>query len=298
MRNTSRINIDNAQIFSHAYVNSVQQGDGLPIVLLHGIAASLHDWDELVPELIAQGYAVYALDLLGHGASAKPDSRAYQIDWLFEHLVGWVDSLCLAQEITFIGHSLGGYLALEFARHYPQQTRGLVLSNPFYKPSQLSPLLRLSYRRPRLNSLIIERTPHWLWRMIIDATSLSLGRTAGALYYLPEKVRSQTAQDYRRTAPGVYNLPNTMSDLTSGLPGIEIPSLVIWGDHDLTLNPDSFDQLVKSLANAEGKLIRGAGHVAHQSNPAEFNQVVLDFMTRFGSRQSKNGSSTEYASKD
>jgi len=50
-------------------VNFVSQGKGAPVVMIHGLAASLHDWDFLLPRLTEAGYAGYALDLLGHGDS-------------------------------------------------------------------------------------------------------------------------------------------------------------------------------------------------------------------------------------
>jgi len=169
-----------------SHVNYVHLGTGAPVILLHGIAASLHDWDELIPDLVINQYAAYALDLLGHGESAKPDSRNYHVDWLFGHLVEWIASLDLNERIVLIGHFLGAYLALEYARRFPAHTRGLILSSPFYKVEQLSALLRFSYRRPALNSIIVERIPQWLFRAIIDATSLSLGRKEGTTYNLPE----------------------------------------------------------------------------------------------------------------
>ena len=56
---------DNVSIPTTA--NFVQHGSGTPVILVHGIAASLHDWDDLIPELAKNGHASYALDLLGHG---------------------------------------------------------------------------------------------------------------------------------------------------------------------------------------------------------------------------------------
>ena len=53
-------------------INYVQAGEGAPVIMLHGLAASLHDWDALLPALARAGYAGYALDILGHGDSAKP----------------------------------------------------------------------------------------------------------------------------------------------------------------------------------------------------------------------------------
>ena len=257
--------------------NFVHQGKGPPVIMIHGVAASLHDWDDLVPELANDGYASYALDLLGHGDSPKLDSRAYQMDWLFEHFSSWMKSLRLTQPAILVGHSMGGYLALEYARRVSAWTRGLVLVNPLYSLRQLPALLRRTYRRPHLSSFIVERTPQWIFRMIVDMTSMAIGHSRSALHSLPERVRAQTALDYARTAPGVYHVPNTGEDLTPHLPSISFPTLVVWGDRDQTLSPASFPKLVSAMPRAVGKSIH-AGHVPHQSNPEEFNQMVKEFL--------------------
>ncbi|HEY2981292.1 MAG TPA: alpha/beta hydrolase [Anaerolineales bacterium] len=257
--------------------NFIQVGQGRPIVLIHGLAASLHDWDELIPELASAGYAASALDLLGHGDSGKPDSRAYQMAWLFEHLTRWIDSLELTQPPVLIGHSLGGYLALEYARRFASRTRGLVLVDPFYRADQLPALLRGSGRGRELNMFMVERAPEWLFRVIIDATSLSMGHSAGGAHQLPVHVRAQTALDYKRTAPGTYHIPGMLGDLTPHLADIVQPTLVVWGERDSTLAPASFPQLIARLPNARGKSLR-SGHVPHQSHAAEFNQLVMEFL--------------------
>lgn len=263
-----------------ATANYVHQGEGPPIILIHGFAASLHDWDELVPELAGSGYASYALDLLGHGDSPKPDSRAYHMDWLFEHFLSWMKSLHLTEPAVLIGHSLGGYIALEYARRVSAWTRGLVLVNPLYTLRQLPPLLRRTYHRPHLNSFIVERTPRWIFRMIVDMTSMAMGRGNGVLHALPEHIRAQTARDYARAAPGIYNVPNTWQDLTPHLPSISLPTLVVWGDRDQTLLPAFFPKLVNAMPRAVGKCMQ-AGHILHQSNVEEFNQMVKEFLREF-----------------
>ena len=259
--------------------NFVQQGNGTPVVMIHGVAASLHDWDDLIPELTQNGYASYALDLLGHGDSPKPASRAYQMDWVFEHFLHWMTSLRLTESAIFIGHSLGGYIALEYARRFSAWTRGLILVNPFYSRLQLPPLLRRSYSNRNLRGVIAEKTPQWMFRAIVDVTSRAMGHSAGALHSLPEHIRAQTALDYTRTAPGVYNIPNVLTDLTGHLSSISIPTLVVWGDRDQTLAPLSFPRLVDAMPHAEGRTVR-AGHVPHQSNAEEFNAMVLEFLRK------------------
>ena len=257
--------------------NYIHQGTGTPIIMIHGIAASLHDWDDLIPDLTANGYASYALDLLGHGDSPKPDSRAYHIDWVFDHFIHWMTSLRLTEPAILIGHSLGGYIALEYARRFSAWTRGLILVSPFYSLSQLPLLLRRTYRHPTLSSMISLQLPEWIFRFVVDVTSVSLGHSSGAIHSLPEHVRAQTAFDYTRTSAGVYNVPNTMKDLTEYLPSISLPSLVVWGSRDQTLAPSSFAKMTERMPRAEGRSIR-AGHVPHQSDAKEFNEMVMEFL--------------------
>lgn len=257
--------------------NFIQTGTGAPVVLIHGIAASLHDWDDLVPELSQHGFTSYALDLLGHGDSPKLDSRAYQMDWLFDHFAHWMRSLRLTEPAILIGHSLGGFLALEYARRFSAWTRGLVLINPFYSISQLPFFIRHTYRRPHLSSYVVGRTPNWMFRLIVDMSSLAIGHSTGALHSLPERIRQQTAIDYARTSPGVYHIINHGLDLSDYLASISIPALVVWGDRDKTLSPHSFERLVNQMPRATGKFLR-AGHVPHQSNASEFNQIALEFL--------------------
>ena len=257
--------------------NFVQQGNGTPVIMIHGLAASLHDWDDLIPDLTKHGYASYALDILGHGDSPKPASRAYRMEWLYEHFEHWMRSLRLTEPAIVIGHSLGGYIALEYARRVSAWTRGLILVDPFYSLLQLPVLLRRTYRHPTLSGFVTGRLPEWVFRIVVDLTSVGMGHSSGALHALPEHIRAQTALDYTRTASGVYNIPNTAQDLTDQLHTISKPTLVVWGERDQTLAPKSFHKMVELMPHATAKSVR-AGHVPHQSNADWFNEQVLEFL--------------------
>jgi pimeloyl-ACP methyl ester carboxylesterase len=247
--------------------------------MVHGLAASLHDWDMLLPALATDRYAGYALDILGHGDSVKPQQLDhYTSDSVFEHMQGWIDSLKLNEPAILIGHSLGGYLSLQYTLHYPERVRALVLVNPFYTQGQLPAMLRVFLRRPLINTKLIERTPYWLFRLLIDVTSLQYGNSNEKLHTLPENVRIQTALDYKRAAPGIYNIPRTLRDLAPDLYRITQPTLVIWGARDQTINPDTFPLLVEHLPNAHGEIMTICGHVPHQCHAKEFNQNVFRFL--------------------
>jgi pimeloyl-ACP methyl ester carboxylesterase len=270
-------NIVQDNLFIPVHANYVQRGSGTPVILIHGLAASLHDWDDLIPDLAANGYAAYAADLLGHGDSPRLEARTYQMDWVFDHFSNWMRSLRLTEPAILVGHSLGGHVALQYARRVSAWTRGLVLVNPFYSRSQLPRLIRKTYGHTRLSELLIGKVSEKWLRFFVDVSSVAMGHSVGALRGLPERIREQTILDYKRTAPGVYYIPSAISDMNESLREINTPALVVWGDRDRTLAPSSFTRLVDVLPKARGEVLR-AGHVPHQSHTEEFNQVVLKFL--------------------
>ncbi len=262
-------------------VNFVQAGEGSPLIMIHGLAASLHDWDDLIPAAAENGYASYAFDLLGHGDSYKPeDVKDYNVDEVYAHMVEWIDSLDLDEPPVLIAHSLGSYLALIHALRTPEQVRALVLTNPFYDIRQLSPTMQIVSRHQLLNTRLIESTPYWMFRALVDLSSMKFNFGGGSnnSYLLSEEIRNQTALDYKRADAGIFNLPRTLHDLTPNLPSLEKKTLVIWGYNDRTLNPPSFSELVELLPNARGIQINACGHVPHQCHAREFNEYVFEFL--------------------
>jgi pimeloyl-ACP methyl ester carboxylesterase len=273
-------------------VNFVQQGVGSPVILTHGLAASLHDWDDLLPELADSGYAGYALDLLGHGESYKPTHHhEYTFETVFEHFSAWIDSLFFADSLTpadslhrpdsliLVGHSLGGGLSLQYALRYPERVRALVLVNPFYDIRQLPPILQLAFRRRLINTTLIERAPYRLFRFFVDMTSVNFYVGNRETHVLPEHIRYQTALDYTRAASGIYNIPRTLPDLTSDLSRIHQPTLLLWGGRDQSLAPESFPKIEGKLPNiVASHKFPICGHVPHQCHPEQLNPHVMRFL--------------------
>ncbi len=99
-------------------------GEGHPIVLLHSGGTDLRDWTYLTP-LLTKDYKVVTFDVRGIGKSPSPNEKANY----FEDLLLLIDHLEL-EKATLVGHSIGGQIATEFALHYPEKVKDLILIAP------------------------------------------------------------------------------------------------------------------------------------------------------------------------
>src|SRR5947208_3393614 len=99
-------------------------GSGPPILLIHGMASSSTTWNSVIPLLTDYG-TIIAPDLPGHGGSTNPGG-----DYSLGAHASWVRDLMIALDIpaaTFVGHSLGGGVAMQTAYQFPDRTERLVL---------------------------------------------------------------------------------------------------------------------------------------------------------------------------
>ncbi len=113
-----------------AYMDVAPAGapNGKTVLLLHGKNFYGSYWEGTIAALTAAGYRVVVPDQLGFGKSSKPD-LAYSFDLLASNTAELLDSLGV-QKVAVVGHSMGGMLAVRFARAYPDRTTHLVLENP------------------------------------------------------------------------------------------------------------------------------------------------------------------------
>ncbi|MFQ5613455.1 MAG: alpha/beta fold hydrolase [Anaerolineae bacterium] len=251
-----------------------RQGQGPPVVFLHGWGASWHQWRLALPVVARSGFCGYAPDLPGHGDSAKPpDAQGYAVDACLAGVMRWLDAERLGR-FLLVGHSLGGYLSLQLALRQPERLAGLVLVNPLYTPAQLrhSPLPQ-GDGPARLGAWFLEHLPEWLIHL-----GLALNRPEASR--LPPDLRRQMARDFKRASPHIVRTISTCVDLRPDLPSIRTPALVIWGDRDATLNRTFYPALVETLPNASGLCLAGAGHSPHLWDNARFCELLLSFARR------------------
>jgi pimeloyl-ACP methyl ester carboxylesterase len=237
-----------------------EAGEGLPVILTHGIGASRRDWEALSARLVRGGSKVYALDLPGHGDSQKPPERAaYRAEAVYRAFSAWLEGLDLDRPPALVGHSLGGYLSLRYACDHPDRVRRLALIDPFYSPEQLHPLLRLARRRAAWGEPAVRLTP-LAWMNL--AGDLVLGRDKT----LSPTSRRQMIADLKRASPQILRIAQSLDDLTPRLPRVNCPVLVVWGERDPLLRPGSFLKLAARLPDADTLSLPGARHYPHRTH--------------------------------
>lgn len=104
-------------------------GSGLPVILLHGIAADSATWEPLYP-LLMPAYHCIAIDLLGHGKSPQPTWSSYSVDQHIASVHRTIESLHLSGPYILIGHSMGSIIAAHYAKRYPREVKRLYMLSP------------------------------------------------------------------------------------------------------------------------------------------------------------------------
>ena len=108
-------------------LNYIRTGEGVDVVLAHGLASSLAFWYPRTVMLLRPFYRVTTYDLRGHGYSSTP-ATGYTHMAMADDLARLVDSLGL-KKFHLVGHSFGGLVAISYAQRYPHRLRSMVLAD-------------------------------------------------------------------------------------------------------------------------------------------------------------------------
>lgn len=255
------------------HIHHVKAGEGAPIIFVHGATGSMDNWAANIPEIAKAGYSAYAVDLLGHGASGKPDEpEAYHIEKVYSHLVSWIDEFEIPKPINLVGHSIGAHLILVYALRNPGAVRKLVLVNPFYAPDQQAAWLKYWGKRPEMGVKMMQAAsknvlnPFRRWRR--DVTNK----------WTANKIK-MAATDLQRMHPNIFYTTSSIWDLSPQLSALDVETLVVWGKKDRTLSPKSFPKLIEKLPKVESLEMRDCGHTPHIDESVRFNRRVIEFLS-------------------
>jgi len=260
---------------SNLHTRDKGKPDDVPIILMHGLAASHNDWNDLQPLLREKGYSVFTPDLPGHNNNLISNDENFNLEFLYSYIYDYIENIRRDKQVILIGHSLGGYLAIKYTLDCQKNVLGLLLCNPLISLDQLPWLPRMFYRNKRnINFNLLRYLPDWLIRFAVNLSSFSIRNG----YNLPDSVRHLTAQDYIASQPGIYNYLYSLQDMMPKLNSIKQPTLLVFGKNDRTLNPKWHNLISNSISGCKESIIMDTGHVPHQALSQLFNEITIQFI--------------------
>jgi pimeloyl-ACP methyl ester carboxylesterase len=222
------------------------QGNGEPLVLIHGLAGSSRWWARNI-DALATHFRTYTVDLAGFGSSRR--LRRFRLDDAVTLLIEWLDRNGI-ERASFAGHSMGGLIAAQLAADAPERVERLVL----------------------VDAAFLTFDPG------LGRRAMGLLRSIGinAIDNAPQLMR-----DGLRADPISLGLATAHLLRTDGRPflaNIQVPVLIVWGERD-TITPLTIgQQLIANIADARLVVIPAAGHNSMWDCPDVFNAEVLAFL--------------------
>lgn len=266
-----------------------QQGEGAPVVLLHGFPEHAGSWRYQLPALAEGGFRAIAPDLRGFRDSDKPVGyEHYDLSTLAADVASLLDTLGI-ERADVIGHDWGGVVAWAFAEEHPERLRRLVIldaPHPRLFPGQMlrSPrqLLRSSYifffQLPFLPERMIQRrdTVEKTFRGWAHRKEAFDARTIDEYVDAMNKPGAATAtlSYYRASARRLFG----KSFARARAKRIQAPTLVLWADDDKALGPELLDGMHDVVADLRILRIPDASHWVQQDQPERVNKAILAFL--------------------
>ena len=258
-----------------------------PLILLHGFGACIEHWRNNIP-IIAEQYPVYALDLLGFGASRKISTNFTINFWAEQVYDFW--QVFILKPVVLVGNSIGSLVCLAIAERYPEMVQGITLINlPDVSlrqemiPNGLLPLIS-TVERLVASPLLLKPLFHLLRRPSV------IGRWAAVAYpdaaaISPELVDILTiptqdlgaATTFTRLCQAV-NHPNFSPSARQLLARLSLPILLVWGTQDRMVPISLAPRFTDINPNIKFISLEGAGHCPHDEHPEWFNSLLLDWL--------------------
>ncbi|MGQ3675151.1 alpha/beta fold hydrolase [Xanthobacter sp. TB0139] len=252
----------------------LEAGEGPVLILLHGVSGHLEAYHRNILAH-AKHFRVFAVDMLGHGFTDKPD-RDYEIMDYVEHLRDLIDAIGVVKA-HISGESLGGWVAARFAATYPERVDRLVLNTAggmIADPKVMERLKTLSLAAVR--SPDREATRKRLEFLMLDPTIVTedLVEARFACFRRPgmveamERIMCLQEPDIRQR--------NMLTEEELGR--ITAETLVLWTTHDPTASVEVGQRLSHLVKGSKFVVMENCGHWPQYEDPETFDRIHINFL--------------------
>ena len=231
------------------------EGQGPPLVLLHGTGSSLHTWDAWTDALRGK-FRVIRMDLPGFGLTGPSPDGDYRIAAYVAFLDAFRKRLGL-ETFALAGNSLGGQIAWSYAVAHPAQVEALVLVDPAGYPIERPVLLFRIARVPGLSWLMTKLDPG---RLTAKTLHDAYGDQSKVTPALVERYRDLALREGNREA-FVARASTRGQDLSADIPKVRAPTLILWGALDRLVPLAHAERFRRAIPGAKLAVYPGVGHV-------------------------------------
>lgn len=257
-----RILVNNRQI------SFTTKGAGDSLLLLHGFMESVEIWEDYI-DVLSEGYRVIAVDLPGHGDTHQFGS-VHRMDEMARVVHQVVVNLGVGQCII-IGHSMGGYVALEFAALFPEMLKGLCLFHS--NANEDSPETKLN--RNRAISFIQQNRTGFTTQFIPDLFAPdNREKHADMIKTLQKRASRMTSEGIIAAMEGMKNRRSHHETLRN----IKAPVLYIVGQKDIRIDPEEITEQIHLPENCSVLFLRECGHMGFIENRDECLKAIQGFL--------------------
>ena len=261
-------------------VHYIDSGTGPTVVMIHGNAGSVEDFEFGALDLLSFNYRVVAIDRPGHGKSDRPVRKA-ALEFQAELLHRTLSKLGIVQPIL-IGHSWGAALALAYALKYPDEVSALVLLAPAAYPDESdNGLLRVVVRMPLIGDLglVVGKAiaGHHMLRADLDRAfypqrpSNRYLKRAEALWLGRKQLKAYVEDE--------WSLNDSLKKMSQRYSEINIPVVIVTGDKDKIVSPaQNARALHAAIPNSRLIELKDTGHEIPQTHP-ESIEMALDMIS-------------------
>ncbi|MBP8251958.1 MAG: alpha/beta fold hydrolase [Herpetosiphon sp.] len=239
-------------------------GTGIPVVLLHGFPFNRAMWSK-EREALSGGYRVITPDLRGFGRSSGTDK--FSIGDLADDVIGLLDQLSIKQAVIG-GLSMGGYVALNLVRRYPERVLALML----FDTKATADSDEAKRNRNKVAAMVVKDGMQPLVdQMLPKLLDDQAGDVARFLTYMMLATNP-------RTAAAASIAMGHRDDSTPDLPAIKVPTIIVVGDDDKITPPSESEAMQLAIPFSRLVRIPHAGHVSNLEHPQAFAMAVHHFL--------------------
>jgi len=252
----------------------VDAGSGAPaLVLLHAFPLHSGMWDDQLATFSARRRVV-APDLPGFGSTPALADGAATMGRFADLVAGLIDQLGIASAVV-CGLSMGGYVTFALLRRRPDLVAGVVLADTRAGADSAE----VAARRVTQAAQVADRGTAELVDSMV--ASLLSDETRARRPEVVERARALMAASSPGGVVAALEAMRARPDASTELAAIDVPALVVVGEHDAPSPPAEARAMADALPDAHVEVIAGAGHLSNLEAPASFNDAVAAFLSRF-----------------